>query len=146
MVCYVGTWAVYRPGDGKFEMEDIDPHLCTHAMYGFTKLENNEITVFDPWGDLTPEQGGGKSGYKKFTDLKKMNPDLKTLIAIGGWNEGSANYSDMARDPSARRTFVKSIVPFLKKYNFDGLDVDWVHYFIYNFQVYLLIFNWYVFN
>lgn len=126
MVCYVGTWAVYRPGDGKFEMEDIDPELCTHLMYGFTKLQDNKITVFDPWGDLGPNKGGGKDMYRRFTDLKQKNPNLKTLIAIGGWNEGSTKYSEMARDPSARRTFVQSIVPFLEEHNFDGLDLDWV--------------------
>lgn len=128
MVCYVGTWAMYRPGDGKFQMEDIDPSLCTHVMYGFTKLENNVITVFDPWGDDKDQWGGGLNGYRRFTELKKTNPDLKTIIAIGGWNEGSTKYSDMARDASARKTFVKSIVPFLEKYDFDGLDLDWVKY------------------
>ncbi|CAL8130783.1 unnamed protein product [Orchesella dallaii] len=125
MVCYMGTWAMYRPGDGKFWPDDADPHLCTHLMYGFTKLENNVITVFDPWGDLKDEWGGGHNGYKRFTGLKEKNPDLKTLIAIGGWNEGSTKYSEMASNPSSRRTFVKSIVPFLEKYGFDGLDLDW---------------------
>lgn len=127
MVCYVGTWAIYRPGDGKFVMEDIDPHLCTHIMYGFTKLQENKITVFDPWGDLKDEWGSGLNGYQRFTDLKKINPELKAIVAIGGWNEGSTKYSDMSRDPASRRTFVESVVPFLEKYNFDGLDLDWVN-------------------
>lgn len=130
MVCYVGTWAIYRPGDGKFELDqDIDPFLCTHIMYGFTKLQENKITVFDPWGDLKDEWGSGRDGYSKFTGHKKINPDLKAIVAIGGWNEGSTKYSDMVRDPSARKTFVDSIVPFLEKYDFDGLDLDWVGYF-----------------
>lgn len=129
MVCYVGTWAIYRPGDGKFELDqDIDPFLCTHIMYGFTKLQENKITVFDPWGDLKDEWGSGRDGYSKFTGHKKINPDLKAIVAIGGWNEGSTKYSDMVRDPSARKTFVDSIVPFLEKYDFDGLDLDWVGY------------------
>ncbi|KFM81241.1 hypothetical protein X975_19005, partial [Stegodyphus mimosarum] len=25
VVCYYGSWAVYRPGDGKFPVENIDP-------------------------------------------------------------------------------------------------------------------------
>jgi chitinase len=58
--------------------------------------------------------------------LRKQNPDLKTLIAIGGWNEGSEKYSAMARDPARRRVFVQSVVDFLKKYDFNGLDFDWV--------------------
>ena len=31
----------------------------------------------------------------------------------------------MASNPTSRRQFVDSIIPFLEKYDFDGLDVDW---------------------
>lgn len=34
LVCYYGTWAVYRPDAGKYPVENIDPHLCTHVIYG----------------------------------------------------------------------------------------------------------------
>ena len=34
LVCYYGTWAVYRPDAGKFAVEQIDPFLCTHVIYG----------------------------------------------------------------------------------------------------------------
>lgn len=34
VVCYYGTWAVYRPNAGKYSVEDIDPFLCTHVIYG----------------------------------------------------------------------------------------------------------------
>lgn len=31
----------------------------------------------------------------------------------------------MASDSTERAKFVASVVPFLQKYNFDGLDMDW---------------------
>ena len=31
-------------------------------------------------------------GYGKFAALKTYNRDLKTLLAIGGWNEGSRRF------------------------------------------------------
>lgn len=31
----------------------------------------------------------------------------------------------MVSDPAKRATFVNSVVDFIKKYNFDGLDFDW---------------------
>lgn len=34
LVCYYGSWAVYRPEGGKFPVENIDPFLCTHIIYG----------------------------------------------------------------------------------------------------------------
>jgi len=124
VVCYYGTWAVYRPGDGKFDVEDVPINLCTHIIYGFTDLgTDNTIALYDPWNDVT--DGGGKGALLRFTGLKKQNPNLKTLVANGGWNAGSTKYSRMAASASARTTFVNSVVAFVQKYGFDGFDFDW---------------------
>lgn len=77
----------------------------------------------DPFLDL--EENFGLGNYKRLNDLKKKNPDLKTLIAIGGWNEGSTKYSLMAGSKKSRKQFVHSVVRFLEKHGFDGLEVDW---------------------
>jgi len=62
VVCYYGTWATYRPSDGKFEVENLPIDLCTHIIYGFTDLgPDNKIALYDPWNDIyDPAQGGGK--------------------------------------------------------------------------------------
>ncbi|GFU30430.1 chitotriosidase-1 [Nephila pilipes] len=124
IVCYLGSWANYRNGDGKFLIEDIDPKLCTHLIYGFAKLSHdNKIAAYDPYLDL--KENWGLGAYERFTGLKKKNPNLKTLLAIGGWNEGSSKYSRMAKNPSSRKTFVDSCVTYLQRFGFDGLDLDW---------------------
>ncbi|XP_015914102.1 chitinase-3-like protein 1 [Parasteatoda tepidariorum] len=124
VVCYLGSWANYRYGDGKFLIEDIDPRLCTHLIYGFAKLgHDNKIAAYDTYLDL--KENWGLGAYNRFNELKKKNSELKTLLAIGGWNEGSTKYSMMARNPSSRKIFVESCVNFLTKYGFDGLDLDW---------------------
>lgn len=46
-------------------------------------------------------------------------------LAIGGWNEGSVNYSKMVADAERRKRFVKSATDFVLRYKFDGLDLDW---------------------
>lgn len=103
MVCYYGSWAVYRPGDGKFPVEEIDPFLCTHLIYGFAGLgHDNRIRSLDSWNDL--KDNYGKGAFLRFTTgLKAKNPKLKTIIAIGGWNEGSMKYSAMAETASSRK-------------------------------------------
>ncbi|CAN7985892.1 unnamed protein product [Ixodes hexagonus] len=63
--------------------------------------------------------------YRKFNKLKLRNPDLKTIIAIGGWNEGSEKYSNMSRTAEGRTRFVGSVVEFLDRHGFDGLDLNW---------------------
>jgi chitinase len=126
LVCYFGSWANYHTID-PFLIEDIDPNLCTHLNYGFAKLNEFTYTIeaFDPWLDFEADKGGHYGAYKRFNDLRKQNPHLTTMIAIGGWYEGSEKYSDMAKDPHLRKLFVESCVEFLTKYDFDGLDVDW---------------------
>ncbi|XP_066255008.1 probable chitinase 2 [Euwallacea similis] len=125
VVCYIGTWAVYRPDKGAFTVENLDPSLCTHIIYSFAGLNPSEDSIksLDPWQDLT--ENYGKGGYQRITTLKLRYPHLKVSLAIGGWNEGSANYSKLAAEPSRRSKFVSSSVDFIRKYNFDGLDLDW---------------------
>ncbi|XP_043255023.1 chitinase-3-like protein 1 [Colletes gigas] len=124
IVCYFGSWSVYRPGLGNFQVSDIDPRLCTHMTYTFTGITTNgDVNILDPWADLP--NGGGKDGFGKFTALRHLSPGTKAMVAIGGWNEGSLKYSQVASDPATRARFVQNVVKFLKKYDFDGFDVDW---------------------
>ncbi|MPC71521.1 putative chitinase 2 [Portunus trituberculatus] len=62
MACYFGSWAVYRPGLGKFDVEDIDPFLCTHALYAFAGLQASTGTIvsLDPYNDLYDNYGKGE--------------------------------------------------------------------------------------
>lgn len=124
MVCYYGSWAVYRPVPGKFDVEQIDPTLCTHLIYTFVGLgEGGKVNVLDAWNDL--EENWGKGAFKRFVALKKRNPQVKTLVAIGGWNEGSTKYSNMVSNDAVRQTFAKNAAEFVMKYGFDGFDLDW---------------------
>lgn len=57
--------------------------------------------------------------------MKQQNSKLKTLIAVGGWNEGSIKYSAVASDPLKRATLINSAINILETYGFDGFDIDW---------------------
>lgn len=63
--------------------------------------------------------------YERFNDLKNRNRELKTLLAVGGWNAGSRAFSPMAGTIENRLLFMNSAIDFLRKYKFDGLDLDW---------------------
>jgi chitinase len=98
-------------------------------VYAFAVLDAStyNIKVFDPWIDTDTTNVNGQM-YTKFVALKKQNPSLKTMIAIGGWTDstdGTAKYSKLVSSTTNINTFVLSVVNFLKLYGFDGLDVDW---------------------
>lgn len=61
----------------------------------------------------------------RFNKLRHVNPNLTTLISVGGWGDGSTNYSKMVSSKQNRQEFVASASEFVKKYDFDGLDLDW---------------------
>ncbi|CAK1593261.1 unnamed protein product [Parnassius mnemosyne] len=125
VVCYIGTWATYRPGLGKFDLGDLKPSLCTHIIYAFAGLDEKTMGIksLDPWHDT--EKENGSAGYRGLVALKNRYPHLKVTIAIGGWNEGSNKFSVMAASPENRAKFIKSVLVFLDVYKFDGLDLDW---------------------
>lgn len=93
-------------------------------IYTFVGLnDNGTINILDKWADLPND--GGRDGFNKFNQLRNNNPRTKTLVAIGGWNEGSATYSKVAGDPVLRANFVEAAATFVRKYGFNGLDFDW---------------------
>jgi len=120
--CYYGSWATYRSGIAQFDVENINASLCTHIVYSFMGLNGGVIISLDEYNDF--EANWGKGSLKRFADLAKNN-GLKALMAIGGWNEGSVKYSQMAATQVGRDFFADSVVTFVKANNFDGLDVDW---------------------
>lgn len=120
VVCYYTNWSVYRPGEAKFSPQNINPYLCTHLIYafgGFTK--DSALKPFDKYQDIE------KGGYAKFTGLKTYNKQLKTLLAIGGWNEASSRFSPLVASPEKRHLFARNAIKFLRQNHFDGLDLDW---------------------
>lgn len=72
---------------------------------------------------LQPETLAG--GFKAALALKQRNPEVKVMIAIGGWAEGGKQYSQMVSSAQTRKTFIDSVITFMEKWKFDGFDLDW---------------------
>ncbi|MFE2762509.1 chitinase C-terminal domain-containing protein [Streptomyces halstedii] len=84
-----------------------------------------------------------KGHFNLLNKFKKQHPNVKTLVSVGGWAETGGYFDDngdrvdsggfytMATnaDGSVNQrgidTFADSTVAFLKKYGFDGVDIDY---------------------
>ncbi|MYL41297.1 glycosyl hydrolase family 18 protein [Virgibacillus salexigens] len=97
---------------------------------GNIDVPNGTVVMGDPWIDAQKTNPGDnwddplKGNFQQLIKLKEENPHLKTFISIGGWS-WSNRFSDVAADPTTREQFANSAVDFIRKYGFDGVDIDW---------------------
>ncbi|XP_063241625.1 chitinase-like protein 3 [Bacillus rossius redtenbacheri] len=115
--CYYASWASGRPAGGSLSAADVDPAPCSHLVYAFAGVGAD--------GLIQPPDDHGAGSYRKFTALARKHPNVTTLLAIGGRDHGTAAFSEMASTEEGRRRFADSVVVFLRRHGFQGLDVDW---------------------
>jgi len=103
------------PNGAALKPGQIDTHNLTRINYAFAATKYGRITA----GSAVDEQN-----LAILVALKKENPSLSVLIAVGGWL-GSGDFSDIALTEKSRKVFVDSAMEFLYRYHLDGLDIDW---------------------
>lgn len=94
----------------------IPVYKFTHINYAFVNVQHNRAVLSHERTDTV--------NLKNLSLLKKKNPALKILISIGGWS-WSGNFSDAVLTDTARQAFAASAVAMVKRFNLDGIDIDW---------------------
>lgn len=119
IVCYFVNWAQYRKDVGKFLPQNIDPSLCTHIYYAFTKVDpaGNTIKPIE-WNDAD-------ALYPAVLALKQLKPKLKIILSIGGYNEIEQSWVAVSSTAETAEAFSRNVIAYLRLYGFDGLDLDW---------------------
>lgn len=113
IIGYYPAWKSYTG----YRPEKVDVSKLTHINYAFANIDK-DFKIAMGYPDIDP------INFKKFQELKKVNPDLKILISVGGWN-WSGKFSDMASTDENRTKFADSCAEFISKYGLDGVDLDW---------------------
>jgi chitinase len=125
--------------------------VLTHIIYAFAKPVANGSNVncelADTYADYqkvvpqvpgaTPAAAPLQGNFGALVQLKQLNPNLKVLISIGGWNPPTYNtlFDQAASTTAQRQAFVGSCINMFIQGNiasgvstgtlFDGIDLDW---------------------
>lgn len=102
---------------------DIPLGYYTHINYAFASIDPQTFRIA-PMDNLTA------SLYQGVTALKRQQSHLEVWIAIGGWafndpGPTRTTFSDLAASEAAQDTFFGSLISFMQKNRFDGVDIDW---------------------
>lgn len=98
------------------QASSIDAKRLSHINYAFIDVKDNRAWLHNEKTDTV--------NFRKLNELKKINPDLKIMISIGGWT-WSKHFSDAVLTDTSTSNFAKSAVDIVSKYDLDGVDIDW---------------------
>lgn len=93
----------------------LNATLCTHLLFISTTVVNSEIAL--------SHSSDGPKYFEKIPLLKKINPELKVFVTNGGG--GNSKFSTVLGSAANRTRYTKSVIPFMRHYGLDGLDMDW---------------------
>lgn len=118
LIGYLGYWNV----GVTLDINKVPGDLLTHAIYGMLAISENGECQVNPKDKPNPQ--GEPTVLYQFHLLKRKYPKLALMVGVGGWS-GSEKFSEIASKDTSRRKFVQSCVGLIKKYNLDGIDLDW---------------------
>ncbi|KAA8652731.1 uncharacterized protein ATNIH1004_001636 [Aspergillus tanneri] len=100
----------------------------THLNFAFAYIDPSTFEVI-PMDDITPS-----SLFTQTADVRTFQSGVSTLevfVSLGGWtfsDNGTATqptFGKIASTEANRQRFANNMVKFMKKYGFDGVDIDW---------------------
>ena len=113
IAAYYANWSAYCG----YTPLSVPAGNLSYLNYAFAKIgEDLKISLGDPRVD--------PANFQQLKRLKERCPQLQTLISVGGWSD-SGKFSDAALTEVSRAVFADSVMAFITRYGFNGVDIDW---------------------
>ena len=104
----------YYTGNGSV-IDSFPIEKISHLIYSFGHLKGDSLNI---------RSAKDSALISKMIGLKKRNPDLKVMIAMGGWS-ACKDCSEVFSRKEGRKTFAKTTKELLDFFHADGIDIDW---------------------
>jgi GH18 family chitinase/chitodextrinase len=159
VIGYFTAWRHGKNGQPAYLAKDIPWTRITHINYAFAHVgADNRISVGNEASPTNPATGmtwPGVSGaemdaaysyqghFNLLNRYKKLHPNVRTLISVGGWAETGGYFDDNGQrvasggfytmttlangavNTAGINAFADSAVAFIRRYGFDGVDIDY---------------------
>ena len=106
----------YVYGTGRvLDAAPIAASKLTHINYAFANVKDGLVVEGAP---------GDADNLRRLRELRVAHPTLRVLVSIGGWT-WSKGFSAAALTDASRHAFATSAIALVRRYDLDGLDIDW---------------------
>jgi chitinase len=95
-------------------IDKYDVNQMTHIIFCFGQINGSRFSITK----------NDSAVVKKMVSLKKVNPNLKVIVSLGG-GRGCKTCSEAFSTEAGRIDFAKSMTEFHQYFGTDGLDLDW---------------------
>lgn len=132
VIGYFAEWAYQQDIHDNYTADRIPWDKITHINYAFATVNpsTNKIDFGDKHAAIEETFEGQTSDFdylghfNVLNSYKKKYTNVKTLISVGGW-AGTTGFYTMSDTQAGRETFADSCVDFIRKYGFNGVDIDY---------------------
>lgn len=107
--------------------------VCWNGKHGNPEPSVNDVAPCqDAAGDAVSANGAlvfrdaaqDGANLRALVALKQRHPRFKVVVSVGGW-DWSNQFSNVADNAQARASFVASSVKLMRRFDLDGVDIDW---------------------
>jgi chitinase len=141
VIGYFPNWAQYaRNYHVKNLVTSGSAAKLTHIVYAFANISGGQCQLSDTYNDYdrfydaassvdgvadTWDAGALRGNFNQLRKLKRLYPQIKVLLSVGGWTY-SPNFGSAAANPTGFANSCYNLITDSRWSGvFDGIDIDW---------------------